>query len=138
MIDDIALKIIEILDDLQENSEDVFVDVLDEATGKFNGWPSAVVLGPDDSDPKFLTNVHVEDNYEFMIYLYAEPDDNARQRVRHLQDIVIEAMNTSDDLGGLVSLLEPAKIVDLDKTLTGAGDNIISCISVSAKVVSTR
>lgn len=115
-------------------------------TGKFDGYPAAVILGAVDSDPEFLTNVQNKQRLRFTIAIYVKPtedaaktkaqqEDDAWTLGRNLQSAVITALDTSGNLGGEVAILDPAGIIEITDALTGAGDTITTGVEVIATVV---
>ncbi len=112
----------------------VFVDVLERASNKFTGFPSATIV-PGETGSTYATTVQNQRTYVFYIYVYlsAEVVDGqttASQwaNIRDIIDLVLDKLDNSNDLNNTCQFLRPVPMQPFETTTSGSGAVLVAPI----------
>ncbi len=129
----ITAEVKTLLDALRDGGNPVFKEVLTEAKTEVSGYPYAYVYNVD-SEADFATSNHNEREYTFQVLMVTNGAELADwDRIRELQDLVANAIDTSNDLNGVGGIVYPTTIEDLDSVTDGAGEHIAGTLQFIAK-----
>lgn len=139
-LDSNSQKLVTLLGGIQNSSsQKVFAQVLGYGSNEFGGYPAATVtVAPGESE--FRTTGKNRRGYEFVISIYVlddKPSGRAAnwQTMRQLQDAVMDAVDQSSTLDGLVY---PATPDEADPVVTAAGRAIVALVRVPIKELVRR
>ena len=123
-----------LIEGLQITGNDIFVDVLERAANKFNGFPSATII-PGETGSDYATVRQNERVYVFYIYIYLSaevPDggDNSPQwdNIRDIIDVVLDGLDNSDDLNNNCAFLRPVPMQPFETSTSGSGAVLVAPI----------
>lgn len=123
-----------LLESIQLTGNDVFVDVLERASNKFTGFPSATIV-PGETGSDYATTVQNERTYVFYIYIYlsAETPDGGDTSpqwadIRNIIDLVLDALDNSDDLNNTCEFLRPVPMQPFETATSGSGAVLVAPI----------
>lgn len=112
----------------------VFVDVLERASNKFTGFPSATIV-PGETGSDYATVKQNERTYVFFIYIYlsAETDDGVTTSaqwadIRNIIDLVLDGLDNSNDLSNTCSFLRPVPMQPFETSTSGSGAVLVAPI----------
>ncbi len=108
----ISSSLVTILSGVQQNGQNAFVQVLDYPTLQFTGFPSATIVPDGVSSSQFATVIQNRRSYAFQVAIFvsvANPTDMSVEFavMRILVDSVLDAIEKTTDLGGLVNWIVP-------------------------------
>lgn len=123
-----------LLDGIQITGNDVFVEVLEHASNKFSGFPSATIV-PGETGSDYATIVQNQRTYVFYIYIYlsaevADGSTTATQwdNIREIIDLVLDGLDNSDDLNNTCQFLRPVPMRPFETALSGSGAVLVAPI----------
>ena len=120
---------------VRDNNNPVFKDILERATNDFSGFPSLTIVNVDTSTEMATT---AEDlwMYKYMITGYIVDDrQEGWQQARRLQEMIMDAINESNDLGHPEWIVMPAVMEGIENEVISGGEHLKIMVSVIIKLI---
>ncbi len=121
---------------LQYSGNPAFKQVLDYPTQQFSGYPSATIVRGEVTSA-YDTQKQNMRNYQIMIYLWfdMEESDDAVEFVRSNEyvDLVLDAIDNSEDLNATCDFLEPIGMQAYTQPVEEAGQKLVAPIKLNCK-----
>ena len=132
----IIAKVVEIIAAIQTGSNNSFGQVLSYPTNEFNSDPAVTVyLDVIEPDSQQATNAQSIRNWNFNIDIYVltqgRTETEAYNLARDLTDQVLDAIDTSERLGGLVQYVRASAMAEQAPLTIGNSTNIVSSVRLS-------
>ena len=132
----ISAKLKTVIAGVQQASSAAFVDVLENPTGQFNGFPSATIV-PTDVSSIYATVNQNRRSYGFEVALFISIGNTgdvatAFAQMRVLADSVLDALEQTIDLGGIVNYLIPVPM-RWSIEASDSGDVLVAPIQITAE-----
>lgn len=135
-LDTLSGKIRDVLVASQVSGSSAFVQVLQRSSNQFTGYPSATIV-PGETDSDYATVKQNTRTYVFMIYIYENLEsltatgstaDNAWLNIRLLIDVVLDALDKSNDLANGCDFLRPVPMQPFATDVGGSGAALVAPI----------
>ena len=128
-----ALK--DTIEAVRDNGNPVFKDILEKATNTFTGFPSVTIISADTSTEFASTDEDLW-MYKFMVTVYMKDDtDDSWIQARRLQELIMDAVNKSSDLGQPEWIVMPAQMEGVENEVISNADHLKAHISVIIKLI---
>lgn len=135
LLDDISNQLKTLMEALQYEGNDAFKEVHDKATGQFSGYPACTII-PSNIEPEHDTQQQNLRTYNFFIYCYFDVktigEDLAWTLARRYIDLVMNAVDKSEDLAATADFVRPVGMQPFTKIVDEAGEVVIAPITIKA------
>lgn len=120
---------------VQYSGSAAFVDVLTYGTNDFTGYPSASIVNAEILS-EYHTTTQVLRTYVAYIYLYMNLEQTdvatAWDVLTDLQELVIDALDHTENLAGVVDFVRPTAVTPVETTAGEGGKLLIAPVKVEA------
>lgn len=122
---------------IQYSGSTAFVDVKSYASNNFEGYPSVTIVNAE-VESTYDTQAQNLRTYNIYVYIYENlellDDDAAWDRIRDLQDSVLDAIDRSLDLAATADFVRPTASQPFEGFSSTGGKLLIAPITVRAVV----
>jgi hypothetical protein len=130
----LSSRIKDVLTGVSIADEPAFVDILERASNKFSGFPSATIV-PGETNSDYSTTDQNQRTYVFFIYVYLSAEaldgsaaDIAWANIRDIIDLVLDSLDRSDDLDNACEFLHPVPMQPFETAESGSGAVLVAPI----------